>query len=202
MGVFSAVTGASVNGGGVYFLAGTYKVKIVAVKMILSRMGENMFVIETEILESDAAERRPGTKCSQVINLSKHESAPGNIKGFMAAALDVPADEITEAECDLACTEENPLAGTIMRLACTMTKTRRNTDFTIHQWAFISEPDGAIKAPKAAAAPAPRAAAAPPPPAPAVPAPPAAKAMPPGYQPHPTAPGWLWNPQTNDVRQP
>lgn len=201
MGLFSKVNDASVNGGGVYFLAGVYKVKITAVKAVLSRMGENMFVIETEIVESDNAERRPGTKCSQVINLSKHESAPGNIKGFMAAALDVPADHITEDECDLACSEANPLAGTIMRLTCTITKTRRNTDFTIHQWAFLSEPEGASKlhvpppAPRTAAAPA-----APPPPAP--PTPPAAKALPPGYVAHPTSPGWIWNPQTNHVCQP
>ena len=201
MGVFSAVTNASVNSGGVYFLAGTYKIKISAVKMILSRKGENMFVVEADILESDNPERRPGTKASQVINLTKHDSAPGNIKAFMAAALDVPAEEITESECDLACSETNPLAGTIMKLGCTMTKTRANTDFTIHQWSFVSEPDGAVAAPRANPA-APKAAAAPPPPAPAVPTPPAAKAMPPGYQPHPTAPGWLWNPQTNDVREP
>jgi hypothetical protein len=196
MGIFSAVNGASVNGGGIYFLAGTFKVKIVAVKMILSRMNENMFVIETEIVESDNPERRPGTRCSQVINLSKHESAPGNIKGFMAAALDVPADHITEDECDLACSDSNPLAGTLMRLSCTITKTRRNTDFTIHQWAFLSEPEGATKLTSTAKA----APAAPPPPAP--PTPPATKTMPAGYQAHPTSPGWIWNPQTDDVRQP
>jgi len=194
MGLFEKVTNATVNGGGVYFKAGTYKVEISAVKSILSRMNENMFVVETEILESNVDELRPGTKCSQVINLSKHDSAPGNIKAFMCAALDVKADEITEDEVELAVSEENPLKGTIMGLVCTTTKTKRNTDFTLHQWRHISEPTGSLKATKHVDrhAPPPAAAGAPPPP-------PAPRLLP-GYVAHPTAAGFQWNPQTNDVR--
>jgi hypothetical protein len=191
MGVFSKVTTASVNGGGVYFLTGSYKVSISAVKSIVSRSGDNLFVIECDILESDVPERRPNTKCSQVINLSKHESAPGNIKAFMAAALDESSDNITENECELAVSDQNPLEGTIMRLVCTTTKTKRNTDFTLHQWSFIAPPD---KAGQVAAAP-------PPAPAFAPPAPPAAPRVPAGFQPHPSSPGWYWNPQTNEVKQ-
>lgn len=193
MGVFSKVNNASVNGGGVYFLSGSYRVRIAAVKSIISRQGENLFVIECDILESDVPERRPNTKCSQVINLSKHESAPGNIKAFMAAALDESADNITENECELAVSDQNPLEGTIMRLVCTTTKTKRGTDFTLHQWSHISPPDGAGKVAAAPSAPVFA------PPAPPVPA--AASKIPAGYQPHPSSPGWFWNPQTNDVRQ-
>ena len=193
MGVFSKVTTASVNGGGIYFLAGSYKVSIAAVKSIVSRQGDNLFVIECDIVESDVSERRPNTKCSQVINLSKHESAPGNIKAFMAAALDESADNITENECERAVSDQNPLEGTIMRLVCATTKTKRGTDFTLHQWSHIAPPDGA-NVPDAATA-------APPAPAFAPPAPPAASKVPAGYQPHPSSPGWYWNPQTNDVRQ-
>ena len=127
MGMFSAVQGASVNGGGIYFKAGRYKVEILAVKSILSRKNENLFVVETEIKESDCADLRPNTKCSQVINLSKHDSAPGNIKAFVAAALDISptSEEVNWEElCDAACTEANPLKGTMMNLICANTKTK------------------------------------------------------------------------------
>lgn len=208
MGMFSAVQGASVNGGGVYFKAGRYKVEILAVKAILSRKNENLFVVETEIKESDCAELRPNTKCSQVINLSKHDSAPGNIKAFVAAALDISptAEDVNWEElCDAACTEANPLKGTMMNLICATTKTKANTDFTLHQWSFISTPSGALPiatAPLAAAAPAAPRAAVPTPPAAAAPPPPAAPAKAPwpaGFVAHPNSPGWLWNPQTNAV---
>lgn len=217
MGMFDSVQGVSVNGGGIYFKAGQYKVKIVAVKAILSRKNENLFVVETEILESDCPELRPRTKCSQVINLSKHDSGGGNVKAFIAAALDIsPTDEsVNWVElCEAAASEANPLKGTEMGLICALTKTKAGGDFTLHQWSFISTPEGALSvstaasfaaapaAPRTAApaAPAaPRAAAAPPPPAVAAPAPPATKAWPPGFVAHPNSPGWLWNPQTNAV---
>ena len=75
----------------------------------------------------------------------------------------------------------------------TTTKTKRGTDFTLHQWSHISPPDGAGKVAAAPSAPVFA------PPAPPVPA--AASKIPAGYQPHPSSPGWFWNPQTNDVRQ-
>jgi len=181
MGMFSAVSGASVNGGGVYFKAGNYEVSLLAVKAVLSRKNENLFVIETEILKSDVESLRPGTKVSQVINLSKHESAPGNIKGFLCAALDAPEDEVGEAEAELVTSELNPLAGTKMGLVCTTILTKAKTDFTLHQWRFIRAPEHAVS--QAARAP----------------AAPAAPKLLPGYQLHPTAAGFQWNPQTNHV---
>jgi hypothetical protein len=206
--MFSAVQGASVNGGGIYFKAGRYKVEILAVKSILSRKNENLFVVETEIKESDCADLRPNTKCSQVINLSKHDSAPGNIKAFVAAALDISptSEEVNWEElCDVVCTDANPLKGTMMTLICANTKTKAGGDFTLHQWSLLSAPSGALPtatAPLATPPAAPRAAAPTPPAAsrPAAPLPPpVAKPWPVGFVAHPNSPGWLWNPQTNEV---
>lgn len=179
MGIFSSVSTANPNGGGVYFLPGTYKVKLAAVKSIVSRAKDNCFVIEAEILESNVPERQPGTKASQVINM-KHDSAPGNIRSFIAAALNVDFKQVGEDEAELAVSDLQPLSGTEMYLTAVMTTTKKNTPFTLHQWSFASEPG-----PKAAVVPGPI------PPRPSVPSP---------WVVHPQNPAYEWNTQTNETR--
>lgn len=183
MGIFSAVSTANPNGGGVYFLPGTYRVKIVACKSITTRMKENCFVIEAEIVNSSVPERAPGTKASQVINM-KHDSAPGNIRGFLAAALNVPYEQVGEDEAEAAVSDLQPLSGTEMHLTCVMTTTKRNTPFTLHQWSFASEPG---PRPVAVAAP-------------VVPGNGGARPVA-QWVVHPQNPAYEYNPQTNEVRQ-
>lgn len=178
MGIFQAVSSANPNGGGVYFLPGTYRVKIVACKSITTRAKDAAFVIEATIVESSVPERAPGTKASQVINM-KHDSAPGNIRAFLAAALNVDYKQVGEEEAEAAVSDLQPLAGTELFLTCVMTTTKKNTPFTLHQWSFASEPGVESQA---------------------APRPPAVPVSSP-WTVHPDNPAYEWNPQTREVRQ-
>lgn len=129
-----------------YFLPGQYKVKLLAVKMIVSRKKDDLFIVECEILESNNPDRPVGSKASQVINL-KQDAAMGNIKGFLAAANGIhPGDtarvdaEIDEDVSEYAVSSDNPLAGTILNLSCVNVKTRAGGDFTLHHWDPCEQP--------------------------------------------------------------
>lgn len=140
--MFDGIEDAKVGQGGVYFLPGRYKVEVDKVFTMQSRKREDLFIAETTILESDNAERKPGTKCSWIVNF-KHDAALGNIKGFIAACNGIdPADEaavnaeVTEDVCEFAVDEkENPLAGSKLDLTAVQKKTRAGGDFTLHLWA-------------------------------------------------------------------
>lgn len=140
MGLFSGIEEAKVGAGGVYFLEGNYKVEVVKVFAMKSRKKDDLFIVETKILDSDNPKRKAGTSCSWVVNL-KQEAALGNIKGFIAAANEIdPADadkvneEVNEEAVEFACSEANPLVGVLLDLECVEIKTRANKDFTLHKW--------------------------------------------------------------------
>lgn len=221
MGLFSAVSTANPNSGGVYFLPGNYLVEIMAIKAICSRKNENMYVIEAHIIESDNSERRPGTQASQVISM-KHESAPGNIRGFLAAAMNTDYKEIGEDEAEASFSDVQPLKGTRMQLICVNVKTREGRDYTKHAWSFVAAPSlaartaadsriaatanaastvGAVRPPPPAVGPLPSPAAPYPyaPPYAAAPPPPPAVG-PTDWQAHPSDPRALWSPSTGQTR--
>lgn len=143
MGYFGKMKEASMTGGGVYFLEGIYRVRLVKVHMYSGRKGDAFFIVEAEIIESNNPQRPVGMKCSQVIKMSQ-DAALGNIKAFLAAAngIDIDADgamqvvqeEITEEVAELAVHASNPLAGIELKLQCTQIKTQAGNDFTRHDW--------------------------------------------------------------------
>ena len=140
MGLFSGIESAKVGAGGVYFLAGLYKVRIVKVTTINSRKKDDLFIVEAKILESDNKDRKVGSSCSWVVNL-KQDAALGNIKGFVAAANGIdPTDEdtvnkeVTEEAVEYVCSDDNPLKDVELNLECTAIKTRAGGDFTLHKW--------------------------------------------------------------------
>lgn len=140
MGQFSGIEQAQVGQGGVYFLEGLYKVEMLRVFTMRSRKGDDLFIAETKILESDQEERRVGTTCSWVVSM-KQDAAMGNIKGFIAAANGIdPNDkdkvdaEVTEEAAEFVVSAENPLKGVTMGLECVPIKTRAGNPFTLHKW--------------------------------------------------------------------
>ena len=155
MGLFSGIAGAKVGQGGVYFVANKgpghtdetpawepaqYRVQIKKIEVINSRKGDDLFIVEAKVLESDCPERKAGVSASWVVNL-KQDAALGNIKGFIAAANGIdPGNEeevneaVTEEVCELVVGKDQPLAGDEIALTCVMIKTRAGKDFTLHQW--------------------------------------------------------------------
>ena len=140
MGLFDGIEDAKAGGGFIYFLPGKYRVKITKCIALQSRKREDLFIVKTEILESDNPERKVGMQASWSVNF-KHDAALGNIKGFVAACNGIdPADEtavnaeVNEEVCDYAVSEDNPLAGVEVNLTCVNKKTKADKDFTLHLW--------------------------------------------------------------------
>lgn len=133
MGLFAKIGEAQISGGGIYFLAGLYKVEVEKVFTLRSRKGDDLFIVECKILESNVAARAVGSKASWVVSLSQ-DSALGNIKGFCLAASGDPETVIDEAAVEFAVSSVNPLAGTVLDLQCTDILTRAGKPFTLHKW--------------------------------------------------------------------
>jgi len=165
MGAFSEYfkgTGeAKVSKSGNYFEEGRYKVKIKAVKALISQEDKTpYFIIETQVLESTCEKIKKDTERSQVIDMSKVMGQP-NVKAFIAAVSGVdPSNEEAAALtcahwkkklggmdlsfdniCELCVDEKtNILENVVMDLECYV---RRNKNarpdgtfgvFTKHNW--------------------------------------------------------------------
>ncbi len=147
MGKLSGLGQARVRKGGVYFLPGQYLVEITKVHMIQSRKREDMFIIETVVIESDVPGRPKGSRPSQLIKLS-NDAAMGNIKSFLAAVMneedpDSIGEDEWEATGELVVSEENPLAGIRVYLNCVDMVTKSGGEFTLHNWGPLAATDAA-----------------------------------------------------------
>ena len=145
MGIFQGIRDARMTAGGVYFLPGEYIVLVQKVFLQESRKREVLFIAECLIQASSNPERREGQRCSWVVKMSQ-DAAMGNIKRFLAACCGIEPsmeavvnEEITEELAEVAVSDGNPLAGTIVGLQATNIKTREGNDFTLHEWQPVSE---------------------------------------------------------------
>lgn len=133
MGRFNGISSAKFNEGGIYFLKGNYLIRVDKVKVGTTRMGIEFFVVECTILESDNPERKPKSSVSWLC-MSDKDLYLANINHFCSIACDIPSEEVDEAGVELVVSEENPLAGTILRVQATDIKTRAGKDFTKVVW--------------------------------------------------------------------
>lgn len=145
MGMFKGVESARVPEGGVYFQPGVYLAKVLACKGFSNRRQIGTFVVECELLESSEPSLPAGSLVSQVITLDK-ESALGNIKGFIAAAMNDRAENVTEEMCDMVASAGNPLKGTVLRVSASNIKTKAGKDFTKLTWLQPDDKDGLARA--------------------------------------------------------
>jgi hypothetical protein len=131
---FDSVGNSDGRTGGVYPLAGLYPVLYVdSLKMIKTRKREDAFVAEFDILKSDVPERPAGTRFSWVVNF-KFESAPANVKSFLAAVMNCDVKEVDAEGSRYACSDKNPCHGRLVRLEASMIKTKQDKDFTLCNW--------------------------------------------------------------------
>lgn len=140
MGLFGGVEKAQVSKGGVYVLPGAFIVAIDSIKHVLSRKKEDLYCVEMVVLDSNNDERPEGSKMSWMVNF-KHDSALGNIKEFLAVVKGESEDDITEDDCEESWSEENPYAGTALRLNAANVKTKSGGDFTKCSWSEVTEED-------------------------------------------------------------
>lgn len=134
---YDGIQNARYNEGGVYFLPGTYLVRVDKVKEGVTRQKKDFFVIETTTIESSNPERPVGGQQSQMI-MMEWDNALGTIKNFASIAGDgdtsVPESEIDAASIELIVSEENPLKGTVLRVTATNVETKKGGTFTKVLW--------------------------------------------------------------------
>jgi hypothetical protein len=143
--------------GGIYFLDGVYPILFAdKIQPQKNRHNEDQIIGEYDILESEVEERAPGTRVSQIYNLTKHrETAPGNARAMIGALLGVKEEDLVNVpeeqrpviakilglkveQCAAidggiirkVLGDENPLHGRIVRAQATVVKTKKNEDFT------------------------------------------------------------------------
>ncbi len=140
MGDFDGIKDAKVNAGGNYVLPGQYPLLFInACKKITSQEnGDKVFIVELDILDSLVEGRPKGMSMSWIVKL-KHQPALGNIKGFLAEAMNVNVDNVDSAGADFAVSAENPLHGRLIRCDATDTITKKaRKPFTKCKWSAIS----------------------------------------------------------------
>ena len=153
MGWADKVAGSDVTGGGVYFKNGNYPVLFID-KAIMkeSRKGKELFIVEFKILVSEVEERPAGGSVSQVYNMTDHDAAPGNVKGFIGAAqndsdfADAKLENMTDKEkkafieaIQMVVSDDNPLHGRLVRAEANTILTEAGNDFTLVKFSGIGD---------------------------------------------------------------
>jgi hypothetical protein len=139
--VFDAIGGATPYESGVYVELGVYPLLYVdVIKMLRSRKGDDLFIAEFDILDSQVGTRPKGSRMSWICSF-RHEASPGNIKKFLAAVMNTPIEEVDAQGAKYACSAENPCHGRLVRLAATETETRSGNPFTLCRYSPIGDVD-------------------------------------------------------------
>ena len=144
MGIFGNIKDAKYSDGGVYLKKGVFRLEILKVLYKKTRQGKDAFIAEFKVLESTNTELLSGCVCSWMVTLDK-EPALGNIKQFLAEALAVNMEQITEQIVEAVIDEaKNPLAGKFVRAAAVDIMTKAGRPFT--KVKFIRDAAGAAAA--------------------------------------------------------
>lgn len=133
MALFEKIKDARPNDFGRYIGPGKWKLEILACKEIKPRSGGEAFTAELKVLETDNPDFKLGEQISWQAH-SKHDSAPSNIRHFLASATGVAFDDVDGAGYQAVVSAENPLAGTVIYAMARNIKTRAGGDFTKVSW--------------------------------------------------------------------
>jgi hypothetical protein len=136
---FQRVANAEVGEKTAYFEPGVYPfLYLDVIKMVTSRKGDQLFIAEFDIVDSDVPSRPKGSRAAWIANF-RHEPTPGNVRGFMAALNNVGVEEITADALRFACSDKNPCHGNLIRLEAVLLTTDKDGNarakpFTRHDW--------------------------------------------------------------------
>jgi hypothetical protein len=143
MSLFDKIADAKENDFGSYIRPGVWKMEIQACKEVKPRSGGEAFTVEGKVVETDCEGVRVGERVSWQCH-SKHDSAPSNIRHFLAVAFNVPFEEVDGAGYQLVVSAENPLAGKVIYCLARNIKTRAGRDFTRVSWSLTPFTAGQI----------------------------------------------------------
>jgi hypothetical protein len=135
--VFDRVANAEEQEGASYPEPGVYPLLMVdTIKMIKSRKGDDLFIAEFEILQSDVSSRPVGSRMQYVANF-RHDPTPSAVKAFFTKLTGSSSDEVTSESLKFAVGEKQPCKGRLVRMEATQVKTKSDRDFTKCTWVQI-----------------------------------------------------------------
>jgi hypothetical protein len=136
---FQQAANADENQGGVYVLPGVYPIlQIDTLKMIRSRKGDDLFIAELEIIESQVKERPRGSRMTWIANF-RHEPTPAAVKTFFVRLMGVPGEEIDADGMRMSVGEKQPCKGRLVRMEAVEKDTKSGGKFTTCNWRTLDE---------------------------------------------------------------
>ena len=140
MGRYDKIATAKKGGFSSNFLElGEYFVRLDAVKERESEdpqkpAGTFYYIVELTVIHSfDEGGSRVGAECAWISDLGKGPSF-GDIREFIASALDVDFEEVEPADVELSIAPGQPLAGYFMHLKTLTRPTKKGGVWTKHKW--------------------------------------------------------------------
>lgn len=149
MGRFSKVAKADVNGGGKWFVEGSFIVRVEKLKEVQSRQNDDLLFVECTVVETSTPKNDVGTRASYCMKINS-DSFGGNMKAFVAATqgidpedseeLDKIPDDEWEPLCEYAVHKDQPLRGTYLQLTTMEIITKKEKKpYTVHKWGPIDQ---------------------------------------------------------------
>ena len=140
MDIHDKVGNAEINQGGVYFLPGLYPVvQVDVIKLIKSRHGDDLVIVEFDILVSEVPNRPAGSRATAFHNFSKHDAAPGNFKALLAAITDSKPENVDAKTSRAAMSDAQPAHGRLVRLEAVEIITKAGNPFTKLNWYALDD---------------------------------------------------------------
>lgn len=140
MDIHEKVGSAEVNQGGVYFLPGLYPVvQVDVIKLIKSRHGDDLVIVEFDILVSEVVDRSAGSRAAAFHNFSQHDAAAGNFKALLAAITNSKPEDVDAETSRVAMSDAQPAHGRLVRLEAVQITTKAGNPFTKHNWYPLSD---------------------------------------------------------------
>ena len=110
MGIFDGMDKAVVQQGYRYICAGNWELEIQKCIVSKTRQGEEFFVSDFKVVDSTAEDFPPGSEVSWMV-MKRHDAFLGNVKGFIAAAMNAKPSEVDEGDAEHCISEDQPLMG-------------------------------------------------------------------------------------------
>jgi len=141
MGLFTGIENAKPSFDAKYIMPGHYLCRIDRIKADRTRKGDDFLAVEMTVLHTfddgdvnekaggRAAWHRPGESVSQLF-LAKHDTFKGNVKAMVANLTGCHESEVTEADCQRICSEEQVLSGMIAEIKARTIITKAGQEFT------------------------------------------------------------------------
>ena len=136
--IFADVEKATAYGSSQYIEPGDFVFEVE--RLILKpsdRDSRVFFIAELKTVESSREDTPVGSTRSEIIDLSRKETGPSNVKAFaLALGPDLSEDDINKEDLAALVSDDQPAAGVKVKCEAWMITTRKGNPFTKKRWAY------------------------------------------------------------------